>query len=100
MSELKETVQKLAREFAPDIVAIRRHLHANPELSFEEYQTAAFVTEQLKSFGLEPITVANTGVSALIEGKNPGKKVVALRGDMDALPITEQNEVPYKSKNQ
>ncbi|QNF31759.1 amidohydrolase [Adhaeribacter swui] len=99
MSDLKEVVQKLAREYAPDVVQIRQHLHANPELSFQEYQTAAFVKEKLKSFGLEPITMAETGVMALIEGKNPGKKVVALRGDMDALPITEQNEVPYKSKN-
>lgn len=100
MSELKEAVKKLAREFAPDTVTIRRHLHANPELSFQEHQTAAFVTEQLKAFGLKPVTMANTGVTALIEGKNPGKKVVALRGDMDALPITEQNEVPYKSTNE
>ncbi|MDQ4141443.1 MAG: M20 family metallopeptidase, partial [Bacteroidota bacterium] len=100
MSDLKDTVKKLAREFAPDIVKIRQHLHANPELSFQEYQTAALVTEQLKSFGLEPITLAETGITALIEGKNPSKKVVALRGDMDALPITELNEVPYKSKNE
>ncbi|QMU30232.1 M20 metallopeptidase family protein [Adhaeribacter radiodurans] len=100
MSELKDTVKKLAREFAPDIIKIRQHLHANPELSFQEYQTAALVTEQLKSFGLEPVTLAKTGVTALIKGKNPDKKIVALRGDMDALPITEQNEVPYKSKNE
>ncbi len=100
MSDLKEAIQKLAHEFAPDIVEIRRHLHANPELSFQEYQTAAFVTDKLKSFGLEPVTMANTGVTALIKGKNPDKKVVALRGDIDALPITEQNEVPYKSKNE
>jgi amidohydrolase len=100
MSDLKEAVQNLAREYAPEIVQIRQHLHANPELSFQEYQTAAYVTDKLKSFGLEPVTMANTGVTALIKGKNPDKKVVALRGDMDALPITEQNEVPYKSKNE
>ena len=100
MSDLKEVVQKLAREYAPEIVQMRQHLHANPELSFQEYQTAAFVIDKLKSFDLEPVTMANTGVTALIKGKNPGKKVVALRGDMDALPITEQNEVPYKSKNE
>ncbi len=100
MSDLKETVQRLAREFAPDVVAIRRHLHAYPELSFQEFHTAALVTDRLRSFGLEPVSIANTGVTALIEGKNPGKKVVALRGDMDALPIAEQNEVPYKSKNE
>ncbi len=100
MSELKEAVKKLAREFAPDTVQLRQHLHANPELSFQEYQTAALVKEQLISFGLEPVTLAKTGVTALIEGKNPTRKVVALRGDMDALPITEQNKVPYKSKNE
>ncbi|PSR54426.1 amidohydrolase [Adhaeribacter arboris] len=100
MFDLKDTVKNLAREFAPDIIKIRQHLHANPELSFQEHQTAALVTEQLKSFGLEPVTLAKTGVTALIEGKNPNKKVVALRGDMDALPITEQNEVPYKSKKE
>ncbi|RDC64720.1 M20 metallopeptidase family protein [Adhaeribacter pallidiroseus] len=100
MSDLKDTIQKLAREFAPEIVQVRQHLHANPELSFQEYQTAAFVTDKLNSFGLEPIAMAETGVTALIQGRNPDKKVVALRGDMDALPITEQNEVPYKSKNE
>lgn len=100
MSDLKDIVKELAREFAPEIIQIRQHLHANPELSFQEYQTAAYVSDKLKAYGLEPITMAETGVTALIKGKNPDKKVVALRGDMDALPITEQNEVPYKSKNE
>lgn len=100
MSELKQAVKKLAADFAPDVVALRRHLHAHPELSFQEFQTAAFVKEQLEKLGLQPQTMATTGLVALIEGRNPGKKTVALRADLDALPITEQNQVPYKSQNQ
>ncbi|MGV3503946.1 MAG: M20 metallopeptidase family protein [Adhaeribacter sp.] len=99
MSELKQAVKKLAADFAPEVVALRRHLHAHPELSFQEFQTAAFVKEQLQQLGLQPQTMATTGLVALIEGRNPGKKTVALRADMDALPITELNEVPYKSQN-
>lgn len=97
---LKNKVKELAREYAGEIVEIRRHLHANPELSFQEYNTARFVADKLKSFGITPREgIAETGVSAIIEGKNPGKRVIALRGDMDALPITEENDVPYKSVN-
>ena len=99
MSELKQAVKKLAADFAPDVVALRRHLHAHPELSFQEFQTAAFVKEQLEKLGLQPQAMATTGLVALIEGRNPGKKTVALRADLDALPITEQNQVPYKSQN-
>lgn len=99
LMDLKSRIKKLAEGHAREVVAIRRHLHANPELSFEEYNTAKFVAEKLKSFGIAPIEgIANTGLVALIEGKNPSSKVVALRADMDALPILEQNDVPYKSK--
>lgn len=95
---LKNKVLHLAQATHREAVAIRRHLHAHPELSFEEHQTAAFVQEKLAEYGL-PFTggIAGTGVVAYIEGKNAGKKTVALRADMDALPITEANEVPYKS---
>ena len=79
-------------------MAIRRHLHAHPELSFEETNTAAFVTRELEKLGLRPQPIANTGVVALIEGQ-PGGPTIALRADMDALPILEANEVPYKSTN-
>ena len=99
MSDLKQAVKKLAADFTPDVVALRRHLHAHPELSFQEFKTAAFVKQQLEQLGLQPVSMATTGLVALIEGRNPGKKTVALRADMDALPITEQNEVPYKSQN-
>ncbi|OWY23021.1 amidohydrolase [Sphingobacteriales bacterium UPWRP_1] len=97
MSLIKK-IKTLALSAHPEVVAIRRHLHAHPELSFEEYQTSAFVQEKLTQYGL-PFTngIANTGVVAYVEGKKPGKKTIALRADMDALPITEANEVPYKS---
>jgi len=79
---------------------MRRHLHANPELSYKEFNTAKFVSDQLKSFGLKPTEgVAGTGVVVLVEGKNPQKRTVALRADMDALPIQETSTPPYKSKN-
>ncbi|MEO0553503.1 MAG: M20 family metallopeptidase [Bacteroidota bacterium] len=96
-----ERIKSLAAEYAEDVVAVRRHLHANPELSYEEYNTAEYVANQLRSSGIEPkVGIAKTGVTALIEGKNTNSKVVALRGDMDALPIKEANDVPYKSKNE
>jgi amidohydrolase len=101
MEELKSKVKELAKKYAEDILADRRHIHANPELSFEEYKTAQYVAERLKSFGLTPQEkVANTGLTVLIEGQNPESKTVALRADMDALPITEANDVPYKSTNE
>lgn len=95
---LKDEIKDRAAALAPELLAIRHHLHANPELSFQETQTAAFVTEQLLGMGLAPYPVAGTGVVALIEGQ-PGGPVVALRADMDALPIQELSEVPYKSRN-
>ena len=79
-------------------MALRRHLHAHPELSFEEVNTAAFVTRELEKLGLTPQPIANTGVVALIEGQ-PGGPTIALRADMDALPITEASDMPYKSTN-
>jgi amidohydrolase len=73
-------------------------LHSNPELSFEEFKTAKYVASELTAIGLQPEEgIAGTGVVAIIEGRNPGKKVVGLRADMDALPILEANDVPYKS---
>ena len=99
MSLLSE-IKALAQAHQPETVDTRRHLHQHPELSFEEKETAAFVADKLRSFGITPQEgVADTGLVALIEGKNPDKKVVALRADMDALPITEANDVPYKSQN-
>jgi amidohydrolase len=100
MSSLVEKIQSLSKTFAADTVAQRRHFHQYPELSFHEHQTAKTVAEALAAFGLSPQEgIAGTGVVAHIEGNNPQKKVVALRADMDALPIVEANEVPYKSKH-
>jgi amidohydrolase len=97
---LSEKVKELADKYSSEIINDRRHIHANPELSFEEVKTCAYVTEKLRSMGIETQSgVADTGVVGLIRGKNPDKKVIALRADMDALPITEANEVPYKSTN-
>jgi amidohydrolase len=97
---LKERIKSLAQAYKQEVIAVRRHLHAHPELSFKEVETAAFVAEKLKEIGITEIeSKATTGWSALIRGKNPEKKVVALRADMDALPIIEANEVPYKSQN-
>jgi len=97
---LKDRIKSLAQAYKQEVIDLRRHLHSHPELSFQEVQTAAFVAEKLKAIGITEIeSKATTGWSALIKGKNPEKKVVALRADMDALPIIEANEVPYKSQN-
>jgi amidohydrolase len=99
MNRIKK-IKALSKEHFNEIVAIRRHLHANPELSFEEYQTSAFIEEKLKQFQIPfKSGFVKTGIVAHIEGKNPSKKVVALRADMDALPIQEENKVEYCSKN-
>ncbi|HBH22555.1 MAG TPA: amidohydrolase [Cytophagales bacterium] len=98
---MKVQIQTLAKQIAPEIVKHRRHLHAHPELSFKEFNTARYIADVLRNMGLEPEEgIAGTGVVALIRGKNPDKKCTALRADIDALPITEENEVSYKSTNQ
>lgn len=97
---LLQSVQQQSISRAPEVVKWRRYLHANPELSYKEYNTSKFVAKTLREIGLAPVEgVAETGVVVLVEGKNPSKKVIALRADMDALPITEANTVEYKSKN-
>jgi len=97
---LKEKIRDLARQYAPEAIEFRRHLHTYPELSYKEFKTSAFVQEKLGSFGIPFQVKAATGVVGLIEGKNPEKRVIALRADMDALPIKEENQVPYKSVNE
>ena len=97
---LKNSIQTKANALYDQLVDIRRTIHSNPELSFQEYETVAYVKSQLELLGITHIKpMANTGLEVLIEGKNPNKKVVALRADMDALPIVEANDVSYKSKN-
>ena len=97
---LLEKIKTLAAAGQPENIAIRRHLHANPELSYQEFETCKFVQVQLTKIGIPFTVIATTGVLGIIEGKNPSKRVIALRADMDALPIIEENEVEYKSKNE
>ena len=97
---LLDTVRKESLSIAPDVIRWRRYLHAHPELSYNEINTARFVAQTLREIGITPQEgIAGTGVLALIEGKNPFKKIIALRADMDALPIHEANETPYRSQN-
>ena len=96
---IKEQIQQLSKNIYNDVVANRRHLHSHPELSFHELETSAFVAKKLEALGLEYQKMADNGLVALIKGEKPSDKVIALRGDMDALPITEANDVPYKSQN-
>lgn len=96
---LIDKIKKLAEEIQADVIANRRHLHANPELSFEEYKTSAFVKAELDKLGIPYQDIAGTGVVGILKGSKASDKVIALRADMDALPITEANEVDYKSKN-
>ena len=96
---LLQKIKDLAASYATENIAVRRHLHANPELSYLEFNTSRFLQEKLNSMGIPFQVKATTGIVALIEGNNPSSRIIALRGDMDALPIDEENEVPYKSKN-
>ena len=99
MMGLLEKIKRLSEDYSGQVIESRRHLHANPELSYQEYNTAKFVAAQLRSFGVNVVEgIATTGLLAEIRGKNPAKKSIALRAVMDALPITETNDVPYKSQ--
>jgi amidohydrolase len=97
---MKDKVHGLAKEYLKDIIQVRRYLHANPELSFKEYKTSKYIQQFLTENNI-PFTAGfvETGIVAHIEGKNPSKKVIALRADLDALPILEENEVSYCSTN-
>lgn len=99
---LVDKVQSLAKQYFTEIQSIRHHLHQYPELSFEEHETSTYIIEQLQKIGITEIKkgVAGTGIIAYIRGNNPESKEIALRADIDALPIIEANDVPYKSKNE
>jgi len=91
-------IQSLAQTLLPEITAIRRHIHAHPELSFQEKETALFVKTKLTEWGIDVQSdIAGHGLVAFIKGQNPDSRLMALRADMDALPIIEENEVAYKS---
>jgi hippurate hydrolase len=94
---LSNTIRQLAAKYADEFIAIRRHLHAHPELSYQEYETSAYVQAQLRKMGIPFTIMADTGVVGIIEGRDPESRVVALRADMDALPIQEANDIPYAS---
>lgn len=97
-SKLQAKIDQQAKEMEPKIIEWRRHFHQYPELSNREVKTAAFVAEHLKKLGLEVQTgIAKTGVIGLLKSGKPGP-VIALRADMDALPVTERNSLPFASK--
>ena len=101
MDKIKNQIMKYASDFYEEVREIRRHLHENPELSWEEVNTALYICNKLKEYGIPYQSgIAGTGVVGLIEGKIPGGKCIALRADMDGLPLTEENDVPYKSRVQ
>src|SRR5690606_29985781 len=82
-----------------DITAWRRDFHAHPELQYDVHRTAASVAEKLKSFGCDEVVtgIGRTGVVGVIRGSRPGGRVIGMRADMDAMPIEEANDLPYKS---
>ncbi|WP_159637177.1 M20 metallopeptidase family protein [Sphingobacterium composti Ten et al. 2007 non Yoo et al. 2007] len=96
---MKHEIKQLAKKFFSETIENRRHLHRNPELSFEEYNTSAFVKSELDKLGIPYESMANTGVVGLITGDLASDKVIALRADMDALPITEVEGRSYGSQN-
>ena len=93
-------IKQLADSVFEQVVEIRRYIHKNPELSFKEHKTSAYIKSVLTGWGI-PFTedIADTGIVVLLEGNNPSSKNLALRADFDALPITEENEVDYCSVN-
>ena len=97
MNDIISHIKKKTKEYAQEWVDIRRHLHAYPELSFKEYKTAAYIQEKLAHWHIPYMSVAQTGVYGWIEGKNKTSRVVALRADIDALPIQEDNDLSFMS---
>lgn len=100
MQDILNHIKELARKHAEEVIAIRRHIHQFPELSFEEINTSAYVCSILDKHHIAYTKgIVKTGIVAIIEGKNPSKKTLLLRADLDALPIEEKNEVSYKSQH-
>jgi len=97
---VKSNIKALSNDLFKETLEVRRYLHKHPELSFNETKTTAYLAQTIESLGLPIITkYADTGLVTKIEGRNPSKKSVLLRADIDALPIEEQNEVDYCSEN-
>lgn len=95
---LPQRIRQLAAAYKDEFIGIRHHIHANPELSYQEFETSAFIQGQLRGMGIPFTIMAGTGVVGIIEGRDPASRVIALRADMDALPIQEANDIPYASK--
>jgi amidohydrolase len=96
---LQQKIKELAARYAAEFIEVRRYLHAHPELSYQEFETSQFIQKKLAEYAIPFEVKATTGVVGLIKGKNPSSRVIALRADMDALPINEENKVDYKSTN-
>ncbi len=94
---LLQHIKKLAGEYEKEFIEVRHHLHSHPELSYKEFETSKFIQQKLTSYNIPFEVKADTGVIGLIKGKDPEKRIIALRADMDALPITEENDVTYRS---
>jgi amidohydrolase len=96
--DLKDKIKSLARKFSQEIIGIRRHIHKYPEISFQEFKTSEYIASKLKNYNI-PFRkgFVKTGIVAKIEGNNSGKKVIALRADIDALPINEQTSLSFRS---
>lgn len=100
MNNLKEIISSLGAEFHHEIVEIRRHIHQHPELSCAEFETASFICRKLTEYGIPFRSgIGGSGVVGLIRGRDPESRCIALRADMDALPVIEENDVPYRSLN-
>lgn len=101
MNDLLALIKEKASLYKAEVVEIRRYLHQNPELSFKEFNTSKFVCDKLDEYGIEyEKGIVKTGIVGLIEGNNPNSKVIALRADLDALPILEENDISFKSVNE
>ncbi|MAJ90257.1 MAG: N-acyl-L-amino acid amidohydrolase, partial [Flavobacteriales bacterium] len=89
-----DVINDLAENIFEEIIVIRRHIHKNPELSFNEYETSAYIKSILNNWGISFIeNIADNGIVVVIKGINPKFKTIALRADFDALPINEKNDV-------
>ena len=96
---MKERLWEIAKAVHPEVVADRRWLHQHPELSYQEKETSAYIAQQLRKLGFEPqVGIGGYGVKAVLSGKRPGP-TIALRADMDALPIQEETGLPFASVN-
>jgi hippurate hydrolase len=98
-SNIVSKIKELSHQFADEFISVRHELHAHPELSYREFETCKFIQQKLSELNIPFEIKGTTGVVGIIKGKNPGKRIIALRADMDALPITEENKVDYKSTN-